>query len=112
MNQVVGRQGLVIGRRGVRIQHMKANVSLDDLGHESVHSASACGNVMQYLRAFGLFVQRPFDCLYLACACRKLRAGGNVFEREKAKAQSSIRFAQQRKDSWLNARPSLTIGDQ
>jgi hypothetical protein len=27
------------------------------------------------------------------CACRKLRAGGNVFEPEKVKAQSSIKFA-------------------
>jgi hypothetical protein len=66
VNQVVGGQGLVIRRRGVGIENMKANVTLDHLGHQSIHSASASGNVVQYLGAFRLIVQRPFNCLYLA----------------------------------------------
>jgi ankyrin repeat protein len=45
---------------------MKADVSLDHLGHQGVHSSTACGNVVQYLGAFRLLVDRSFDGLNLA----------------------------------------------
>jgi len=45
---------------------METNVALDHLGHESVHGAPASRNVMQYLGAFGISFERPFDRLNLA----------------------------------------------
>jgi hypothetical protein len=65
VNQVVDRLGLLIARCGLRIKNVKADVSLDHLGHQSVHGAAASGNVMQHLGAFGLLVERPFDGLDL-----------------------------------------------
>jgi hypothetical protein len=60
VNQVVGCLGLLIGGCGLRVQNVKANVSLDHLGHESVHG-TACGNLMQHLGAFGTIPLRIFD---------------------------------------------------
>ena len=40
VNQVLGRLGLLIGRCGLWIKNVKADVS-DYLGHESVHSTTA-----------------------------------------------------------------------
>jgi hypothetical protein len=56
---------LLIGRYGLRIKNVKADVSLDYLSHESVHGTTACGNVMQHLGAFGLLIECPFDGLDL-----------------------------------------------
>ena len=66
VNQVVGRLGLLIGRCGLRIKNVKADVTLDHLRHESVHGTSASGDVMQHLGAFGFLVDGSFDGLNLA----------------------------------------------
>jgi hypothetical protein len=65
LNQIVRRLSLFIARGGLRIQHMKANVSFDHLRHERIHRAAAGGNVMQHLGAFSLLVDRPLDGLNL-----------------------------------------------
>jgi hypothetical protein len=65
MNQIVGRLGLFLGRCLLRIKNVKADVSLDHLGHQGVHGTPASGNVMQHLGAFGLLVECPFDGLNL-----------------------------------------------
>jgi hypothetical protein len=66
VNQVVGRLSLLIGGCGLGIENMKADVSLDDLSHESVHGASASGDVMQHIGTFGLLIERPLDRVHLA----------------------------------------------
>ena len=66
VNQVVGRLGLLIGRCGLRVENVKANVPLDHLSHQSVHRTSASGNVMQHLGALGFLVDGSFDGLNLA----------------------------------------------
>jgi hypothetical protein len=45
----------------VRIDDVKPNVSLDDLGHQAIYSAPASGDRMQNMRAFSAFLQRSFD---------------------------------------------------
>jgi len=66
VNQIVGRLSLLIGRRGFGIQNVKADVPLDHLGHQSVHGASASGNVMQNIGTLSFLLERSCDRLYLA----------------------------------------------
>ena len=66
VNQVVGCLRLLTGRRSLWIEDMEADVSLDHLGHKSVHRTSAGGNVMQHLGTFGPLIERPFDSIHLA----------------------------------------------
>src|SRR5579863_3375246 len=65
VDQVVGRLGLLICGCLLRIKNVKADVSLDHLGHKGVHSTPASGDVMQHLGAFGLLVECLFDGLNL-----------------------------------------------
>ena len=61
VNQFVGRLGLLVSRRDLRIKNVKTDVSLDDLGHQSTHGAAASGDVMQHIGALRLLAERPFD---------------------------------------------------
>lgn len=45
----------------VRINHVKSNMALDDLGHQPVNGAPASGHRVQNMRAFGAFFEGPFD---------------------------------------------------
>ena len=44
---------------------MKVDVPFYHLGHESIHSASASGNVVQHVRTLSLLIKRPFDRIHL-----------------------------------------------
>ena len=65
VNQIVCRLGLLTGRFGARIENVKADVPLDYPSHKSIHSSPAGGNVVEYVRAFGVLIQGPFDGLHL-----------------------------------------------
>ena len=66
MNKIVRGLRLVIGRSSRRIEHMEPDMPLDHFRHERIHCASARGNVVQDVRAFGFLVQRPFNGIHLA----------------------------------------------
>jgi len=66
VNQVVSCLSLLIGRRGPRIENMKPDVSFDDLGHQSVHRASAGRDVMEHIGTLCLLIERSLDRVHLA----------------------------------------------
>jgi hypothetical protein len=66
VDEIVGGLRLLAGRSGLRIENVKADVSLDHFGHQCIHSTPAGGDVVQHVGTFGLLIERPFDGLCLA----------------------------------------------
>jgi len=65
MNQVVRCLSLVIGRGSRGIQYVEAYMTFNHLRHQRIHRTSTGGDVVQYIRALRLLIQRPFNSIHL-----------------------------------------------
>ena len=66
LNQLIGCQRL--GRAGFArgIEDMKADVVLQELGHESIHGAAGGGDELQYVCTVLVTFERPLDSFNLS----------------------------------------------
>jgi len=65
-DEVVGGAGLFVGGAPAPAKNVVANVALDHFGHERIHGPTARRDVVQYVGAFRLLVQRLLNRRHLS----------------------------------------------